>query len=86
MAVTMKNAVFWDVTPVALVRTDVSDECRSSKYLHDNTFQKTALFLLQEDWFGCPHSPLGNAATIVCIQANTFSSSTFISSIIVSVL
>jgi hypothetical protein len=22
----MKNAVFWDVTPVALVRTDVSEE------------------------------------------------------------
>jgi hypothetical protein len=26
MAVTMKNAVFWDVTPVALARTDVSEE------------------------------------------------------------
>jgi hypothetical protein len=25
-AVTMKNGVFWDVTPVALVRTDVSEE------------------------------------------------------------
>jgi hypothetical protein len=25
MAVTMKNAVFWDVTHMALVRTDVSE-------------------------------------------------------------
>jgi hypothetical protein len=26
----MKNAVFWDVTPVALVRTDVSEELSAS--------------------------------------------------------
>jgi hypothetical protein len=26
MAITMKNAVFWDVDHVALVRTDVSEE------------------------------------------------------------
>jgi hypothetical protein len=26
----MKNDVFWEVTPVALVRTDVSKELRSS--------------------------------------------------------
>jgi hypothetical protein len=26
----MKNVVFWDVTPVDLVRTDVSDECIAS--------------------------------------------------------
>jgi hypothetical protein len=26
----MKNAVFWDVTHVALVRTDVSEECSTS--------------------------------------------------------
>jgi hypothetical protein len=26
MAVTMKHGVFWDVTPVALVRADVSEE------------------------------------------------------------
>jgi hypothetical protein len=30
MAVTMKNAVFWDVMRVALVRTDVSEERRAS--------------------------------------------------------
>jgi hypothetical protein len=29
-AVTMKNAVFWDVTLVALVRTDVSEERSTS--------------------------------------------------------
>jgi hypothetical protein len=28
--VTMKNAVFWDVTPVTLVRTDVSEEPSAS--------------------------------------------------------
>jgi hypothetical protein len=26
MAVTTKNAIFWDVTPCGLVRTDVSEE------------------------------------------------------------
>jgi hypothetical protein len=29
-AVTMKNGVFWDVTPCALVRTDVSEEPSAS--------------------------------------------------------
>jgi hypothetical protein len=30
MAMTMKNGVFWDVTRVALVRTDVSEELSAS--------------------------------------------------------
>jgi hypothetical protein len=30
MAVTMKNVVFWDVTPCALVGTDVSEEHKAS--------------------------------------------------------
>jgi hypothetical protein len=30
MAVTMKNAVFWDVMPFGLVRTDVSEELSAS--------------------------------------------------------
>jgi hypothetical protein len=29
-AVTIKNGVFWDVTPCALVRTDVSEELSAS--------------------------------------------------------
>jgi hypothetical protein len=29
-AVTMKNGVFWDVTPVALVRTDILEELSAS--------------------------------------------------------
>jgi hypothetical protein len=29
-AVTMKNSIFWDVTRVALVRTDVSEELSAS--------------------------------------------------------
>jgi hypothetical protein len=29
-AVTMKNAVFWDVRPVVLVRTDISEERSAS--------------------------------------------------------
>jgi hypothetical protein len=34
MAVTMQNGVFWDVTPVALVKTDVSEEL-SAKFLRN---------------------------------------------------
>jgi hypothetical protein len=30
-AVTMKNGVFWDVTPVILVRTEVSEELSASR-------------------------------------------------------
>jgi hypothetical protein len=30
MVVTMKNGIFWDVTQVALVRTDVSEELGAS--------------------------------------------------------
>jgi hypothetical protein len=29
-AVTMKNGIFWDVTPAAFVRTDVSEELSAS--------------------------------------------------------
>jgi hypothetical protein len=29
-AVTMKNAIFWDVTSCGFVRTDVSEECVAS--------------------------------------------------------
>jgi hypothetical protein len=30
MAVTMKSTIFWDIMPVAVVRTDVLEECIAS--------------------------------------------------------
>jgi hypothetical protein len=44
-AATMKNAVFWDVTPCGIVRTDVSKECISSIaiYLHPDHWGDTFL-------------------------------------------
>jgi hypothetical protein len=46
MAVTMKNAVFWDIMPVALVRIDVSEEHRYLQELGGVTPQKTAFLIL----------------------------------------
>jgi hypothetical protein len=41
----MKNAVFWDVTPLALVGTDVSEEL-SASFVRVTRIGELALFLV----------------------------------------
>jgi hypothetical protein len=42
----MKNAVFWDVGPVALVRTDVPPKGQFLQEPHGITSQKTAFIII----------------------------------------
>jgi hypothetical protein len=42
----LKNAVFWVVTPCGHVRTDVSEELWFSQEPHGVTSQKTAFFIV----------------------------------------
>jgi hypothetical protein len=42
----LKNAVFWDVSRVVLVRTDVSEERIYLQEPHDVTLQKTTFFIV----------------------------------------
>jgi hypothetical protein len=41
----LRNGVFWDVTPIALVRTDVSDELNAS-FIGLTRIGELALFLV----------------------------------------